>query len=834
MARLENLVRDLRLSLRSLAASPVFALVAVVSLGVGIGAGTCVFSLVNAILLRPLPVPSSQELRVLQWSASNVRIPSYDGSSISLEGGGWSSAESVSHPAFLALRSQGATQADVFGFCPLHEAAVTAGGQPLVADGMLVSDNFFSGLQLRPQIGRLLQPGEDYGGGAMNVVIGYGWWQRYFDLDPGVIGRTVALNGVAFTIVGVLAPAFTGIEPGRRCDFYVPLSASSPFLYTAISADWHWFVRVMARLRPGAGDARLAAMLGTAFAAQTGAVVKGPKFQVEPGGAGLGYDREAYRRPLLLMLAVVGLVLLAASANLAGLLLARGTTRWHEMAVRAALGGGTWRLFQQSLTDSLAISLLGGGLGVLLATWGRAPLADLLARRAGALRYEFSLDPMVLAFSLAITVTAAVLAGLVPAWRACRADPVDALRSRGTIGNPRLRTGRLLVVVQVSLSVLVLAGAGLFVRTLVNLSRIDAGFDLQRLLVATVNIRGGADAHAEPARFYDRLQVEVARIPGVEAATIIEFPLLGPGGSSGSFSRFVDGPAPESPAMMQVRRLRVGETFFKTMGIPIVRGRELQPTDSAEAAKVVIVNESFVRSYQRDRDAVGLAFRMWEADWRIVGVCRDAKYSDIKEAVPPTAYFPYKQMFYSRFRDTHLRGASIAARTTLPPLALSAAVRQAVARVDPGVAVTAVTTQEDVRDRSIGRERLVAVLCSGLAGVALMLSWIGLFSLMAYNVGRRTGEIGIRMALGADRPDITRPILREALLLSGAGVALGVPLCLVFTRLVRNQLFGVTPGDPVSIGLAAIGLLVTAAASAWVPARRAQRVEPSDALRHDA
>jgi predicted permease len=831
MTWFENILRDARLALRSLRAAPWFTGIAVTSLAIGIGAAVCVFSLANAIFLQSLPVPRPQDLRVLHWSANDVRMRSFDGAS-RVEGGRWTAAEAVSHPAFLSLRAQAASDADIFGFYPLRDAAVTAGSQALIADGMMVSENLLSGLQVKPRVGRLLRPGEDYAGGAMHAVIGHTLWQRLFNLDPRIVGRSVTLNGTVFTIVGVLEPGFTGIEPGRPCEFYVPMSAACPFLYTSLSGDWHWFVRLMARLEPRASETRLAATLAATFAGQAGPTLKRPTFQIEPGAAGLAYDRDNYRRPLFVMLAVASLVLLAACANVAGLLVARGSARSQELAVRAALGGTRRRLFQQSIIDSLLIALLGGGLGVILAMWGKAPLADLLAGQAGGLRYDVSLDPVVLTFSLAVTLAAALLAGLIPAARACRPDPIEALRTRTAASSPRLRAGRLLVVAQVCLSLLLVTSAGLFVRTLLNLTRVDPGFRLDHMLLVSLNIRGGATATADPAAFYDRLQTEVARLPGVVNAAIVEFPLLGPGGSSGGFSAFTNTPAAGSTEM-SVRRLRVGETFFATMEIPIVEGRALQASDSGEMPKAVVVNEAFVHSYLRDRNAIGLAFRMWEAEWRIVGVCRDAKYGDIRERVSPTAYFPYKQMFYSRFRATHLRGASIAVRTALAPLALSEAVRKAVARVDPGVGITAVTTQEHIRDRSIARERLVAVLCAALAGVALLLSWVGLFALTAYTVGRRTGEIGIRMALGATLADITRPIVGEALLLAAAGVAIGLPVSVALARLATSQLFGVSPGDPLSITLAAATILATTAAAAWIPARRAQRIEPTTALRRD-
>ena len=831
MAFIENLLRDAQLATRSLARSPGFAAVAILSLAIGVGAGTAVFSVVQAVLLRSLPVPNPGELRILQWEDRDVRMTSFDGPA-KQDGHRWTAAESVSHPAFVALRAQGAGEADVFGFYPLRDAPVVAAGQAFVGSGAMVSSNFFSALQVRPRMGRLLGAAEDYEGGRMNVVIAHEVWQRHFGLDPGVIGRSVALNGKPFTIVGVLEPGFTGVTPGTSCDFYVPMSGVSPFLYTSITADWHWFVRVMARLRPGGTDQRLAAALDVAFAGQTTGVLKQPRILVEPGHAGLANDRDRYRSPLLLMLSAVGLVLLVACANLAGLLLARGAARRREVAVRAALGAGRWRLFQQSLAESLVIALGGGGLGVLLAVWVQPALVRLLAVDADGLRYDFSLNLTVLAFSLAVSLAAALLAGMVPSLRFSRAVPMDALRGRGSLVGLRLRTGRVLVIAQICLSLVVLTSAALFVRSLANLASVDAGFRLDRLLLVSLNLRGAEKANANPAEFYERALAAVADVPGVTASTLVEFPLLGPGGSSGSFNSFVGAP-PAPGGMMQVRRLRVSETFFSAMGVAILRGRSLSAADSADTAKSVVVNESFVRNYLPDRDPIGMAIPMWEATWTIVGVCRDAKYGNIKEVVPPTAYFPYRQMFYSRFARTHLRAASLAARTSLSPMALASEVRRAVASVDPGVAVTLLTTQEEVRDRSIARERLLAVFGGGLAGVALLLSCIGLFGLMAYSVSRRTAEIGIRMALGATRPAVVRPILQEALLLAAIGAAVGLPLSIALTRLVTSQLFGVTPGDPASMALAVAAVLVAAAGAAWIPAWRAQRIQPTEALRCD-
>ncbi len=560
--------------------------------------------------------------------------------------------------------------------------------------------------------------------------------------------------------------------------------------------------------------------------------MKEPWILVKHGRGGVGYDRSSYRKPLLLMLGVVGLVTLVACANLAGLSLARGASREHEVAVCAALGAGRWQLIRQTLTESLLIASFGGVLGLALAIWGRSAIARLLVGPANELHYDVSLDLTVLGFTSAAALIVGLLSGLLPALRASRVNPVGGLKNRGTLGVPRLKTGKILVSTQICLSLLLLSAAGLYLRTLVNLTRIDAGFNVERLLLVRLNIHAGRYANAHPAQFYERLQNSVVGLPGVQAATLIEFPLLANLGSTGSFSEFSGGSV-NPPAKMQTRRLTVSETFFTTMGIPILQGRGLKATDTGDASKVVVVNESFVRNYLPNENPIGLKFRVWSADWRIVGVCRDAKYGNIKEPVQPTTYIPLRQRFYDKFRDTHLRNACIAVRTAQPPLVLSAAVRKAVAQIDPGVAVTKITTQEDMRDQGISPERLLATLCCALGGLALFLACIGLYGLMAYNVARRTSEIGIRMALGATRQDIACHVLHEAVLLTLAGVAVGVPVALALSRLIKSQLYDVEPNDPFTLVAAVFMMLLVAVLAAWIPARRAAKIDPMDALRYE-
>jgi len=826
-----TLLQDLRYGLRMLAKNTGFTAVAVLSLALGIGAGTAVFSLVNAILLRSLPVPNPQELRVIRWTGDYVHMTSLN-EPLATTSGSRMSAHSVTHPAFLNLREQGAALANIFGFQPLQDITARAKSEAFTTRGMMVSDNFFSGLGVHPFMGRLLNAEEDFKGSATSVVITYDWWERHLALDPGVLGQTVVLDGTGFTVVGVLPPEFSGVVPGDPSEFYVPMAAQSQFLYRPITESYHWFVRLMARLRPGVSDTQLRATLDVAFAREAGAIMKDPRILMEPGRGGLAIDRNNYRKPLLLMLGVVGLVMLVACANLAGLSLARGATREHELAVRAAIGAGRWRLVRQSLTESLVLASLGGGFGVLVAMWGKTAISRLLAGSADGLHYDLSLDLTVLSFSLATALVTGLLSGLLPALRAGRVDPLGGLKSHGALSAPRLRAGKVLVAAQVCLSLLLLTGAGLYLRTLVNLTHIDAGFNTESLLLFQLNPGGaGYDDVARRTTFYAQVQDSLSAIPGVRGATFLGYPLLNNTGWSGWFflpDRFAD-----YREGMQSYRLTVGETFFATMGIPVLQGRGLSAADAEGAPEVVVVNETFAREYSPDRNPVGRTVHILMYDWRIVGVCRDAKYLNVKEAAPPTVYFPFRQISYMPSMRNNYRNAYFALRTALPPMALTTAARKAVAAIDPNVPLANITTQDAVRDRNINQERLLATLCGALAGLALLLSCIGLYGLMAYHVARRTREFAIRMALGASRRNIADPILREALLLAALGVAIGVPVALTLARFIKSQLYGVAPTDPVTLIGAGVLLIAVAVLAAWIPARRAAKVDPMAALRHE-
>lgn len=836
---IEDLLRDVRHAVRQLAKSPVFTAVAVLSLALGIGANTAVFSLVNGILLCSLPVPNPQELRVIQWSGVEPKICSMTGSFNIIGGGAGSSSgamtfgagpgqralvDSFTYPLFRNLREQGTAQVDVFGYTDLNDVTVRARQEPFIAAGLLVSDNFFTGLGVRCRLGRLFMAGDDNPGTGPIVVISYKWWEQHFALDPGVLGQTVSLNGRAFTIVGVLPREFRGVGLADSKEFFVPLSAQPLLL-----ADWsttspdQWWIHLMGRVRPGVSSAQIQKVLDTLFAAQVKQVMTAPRVEITDGRAGPAHDQSFYRQPLMILLGVVGVVILVACANLAGLSLARSIARQHEFAVRAALGSGRWRLMRQSLVESLLLALGGGAVGLLLAFWGRTVISRLLAGSADGLGYDLSLDSAVLGFTAALSLGTALLSGLLPAWRAGRADPAFGLKSRTALGAPHLRMGRVLVAAQIALSVLLLAGGGLYVRTLVNLVRINPGFAIENLLLFQL-VPDSAGLHGPAATgFYERVQESLARIPGARGATLTQYKLLAGMMSGGSFFTLPSHPELAGDKAPQAHSLAVGETFFATMGIPVLLGRGLTAADTQGAPRVAVVNQTFVHNYFPNDLPVGRTLKVDHDEWQIVGVCGDAKYTDVRGDVPATVYFSYRQSGTS--------SAYFAVRTALPPLALVPAVRKAVAAIDANVPLSDITTQAAVRDRRISQEWMFATLVSALAGIALLLACIGLYGLTAYNVVGRTAEFGVRMALGATNRDIVWPIIREALLMVGAGLAIGIPCALTLARVVESHLYGIAPHDPTTFVAGTVLLLAVALVAAGLPARRATKVDPIIALR---
>lgn len=810
-------MNDLKFAFRQLLKNPGFTAVSVLTLALAIGAGTSVFSLFNAILLRSLPVPNPEELRVLQWSGSETRVPSLVGHSVNE--GGRQVAECVAEPVFRGLRAGAAEVADVFAFAPVEDFAVRVNGEAITAEGAIVSDNFFSGLGLKPLLGQVFAPDDLSPEAAHGIVLSADWWLRHFAGNPVAIGQTVILSDQTFTVLGVLPPGFRGVRPGVPTEFYVLNVAGSPLVDrpASVNQDRHWWLRLMARVRPGVDDARLQSVFSGVFAREAGEFMKDARILVEPGRDGVTLDRDSYRKPLRYMLGVVGLVLLVACANLAGLMLARNAARQHELAVRVALGASHWRCMRQSLTESLALSVLGGGLGLLLALWGRTLMGNLLVGSPTGVQFEPSLDLPVLGAALLMVIATALLTGILPALFAGGVDPNGALRERSSLGTSRLRSGKVLVVAQISLSLVLLSAAGLYVRTVVNLDRIDVGFDTGHLLLFQLRPADTGYRGAALVEFYERVLGTLGFLPGVKDAALIHYPLLGNQSSQGGFT--LSGRPEAQPGELETHRLLVSENFFATLGIPLLRGEVWRRGETNS----VVVNEAFVRKFTPTQEPIGQTLSLWGRTWRITGVCRDIKHQNIREGSPPTTYFS--------FQGRVPPATSFVVRTKVPPLELVTSVRNAVARVDPAVPVASITTQEQVRDGTISQERLFAKFGGSLGVLAVLLSCLGLYGLMAYTVTRRQGEFAIRMAIGAQRGDVARSVLREALALTLLGCALGIPTVLAVTRMFKSQLFGVAPHDPLTVGAVVTALATVALVSAWLPARRATHVDPMTAFR---
>jgi len=818
--------QDVRYGVRTLAKSPGFAAVAVISLALAIGANTAVFGLYNSLMLKPLPVPSPGQLRVLTWRG-DIRTP-VTHCRVFLLPTGETSGNVVSYPFYRTLRENTAAVADLFAFSEFSlfdPLTVGVGTETFTAPGLIVSGNFFEGLGLRAYAGRTIAPDDDRLEAEPVAVISHAAWQRYFKGDLQAIGQTVFLNRHGFTIIGVLPQGFLGPVGGHRGDFYVPMSAQALVRPDCpLAASSPWWVQVMARLSPGANEEQLATMVNGLFTQAVAAEGlrgsdKPVRMVVEDGSGGPREPRQSLTKSLPILMGIVGIVLLAACANLASLLLARGASRQQEMAVRAALGAGRGRLVRQCLTESLLVSLAGAVGGLLLATWGRRVLLTMFW--PSQVTVDLRNDVRVVGFTTIICVGSAVLFGLLPALRSSRIQPAAFLKERASGGLSRIRVGRCMVAIQTALSLLLLVGAGLFVRTVVNLYRVETGFDTDRLLVFKLDGRKTGLEGRRLVDCYEQIRASIAGLPGVRAVTNSNILLL---------SRWMNN----SQARIQGRSqgegfpilgLSVSDSFLSTMGIPLLLGRDLSPADDGAARKVILVNQTLARRVFPDESPVGKVLTINESDYEIVGVFSDIRYADLKRSVEPTVFYSYRQtdgqsprMFYE-------------VRTAADPLALAPAIRNIVSGVDRNLPMMDVKTQAIQLDESIAQERSFAMLASGLALMAVLLSCIGLYGLMAHSVSSRTGEIGIRMALGASPRNVAWPILRSAFTTGVVGVTIGLPAVVAGARIVRGYLFGVEPYDPATVAAAIVLLLAIAVLAAWIPARRAMRIDPMAALR---
>src|SRR6266498_1482055 len=824
----DEMFQDLRYGARMLLKNKMFTLVAALSLALGIGANTAIFSLINAMMLRTLPVKDAQELAV--FSVVRAQGPDY----------------LLNYPLYEMIRDRNQSFTGVIVTGNVGRARVMAsepgsGGAVEPAQKQEVSGNFFSVLGVGAVVGRTLTEADDNSATAEPAaVISYGFWQRRFGLDPGVVGRRITVNNTAFTIVGVAPPGFFGIEVGTQPELWTPIKAlNNP----SLAQNTAWTIQVMGRLRPGVSMAQAQAEMDVIFRQQLEEIAGArgsswtpaqlqrhfeSRIRLEAGSAGWTDMRQKFQRPLLILMITVALTLLIACVNIANLLLARAASRRKEIAVRLALGAGRFRLVRQLLTESVLLAMAGGALGLLFALWGRDLLLKLRFSGQEMSFLQTGLNGRALAFTFAVSVLTGLSFGLAPAWRATRVDLTPALKDTGRIsfGHSRSWVGRSVVVAQMALSLLLLIGAGLFLRTLNNLQHVAPGFNTQNLLLFRVDPRLSGYQGERLTQLYQRMFDRIEAVPGVRSVTFSRHPLLA--GSSGRRGFYLAGQNADrnNPRTANIHFVRAN--FFETMEIPVQLGRSLSQRDAAAAPSVVVINQTLARRFFPDENPLGkrIRFNPDRPDYvEIVGVAQDAKYTSLRDEIPPTIYVPWLQILPG------LGQMNFEVRTAGEPTSFLAAIRQAVREVDGNLPLFDVKTQVEQVSQSLAQERLFAALLSFFGALALALAALGLYGVLAHSVAQRTKEIGVRMALGAEARHVLRLVIGQGMLLVCVGIAAGLILAYWLAKWLSGWLYDVGAADPLTYGAIALLLAVVALLACWIPARRATKVDPMVALR---
>ena len=831
---MQSLWQDLRYSIRTSRKNLGFTIVAAVTLALGIGANTAIFQLLDAVRLKALPVKNPQEL-------AEVKIADMTGARGNFNS--WN--PSVTNFIWEQIRDRQEAFSGIFAWSP-DSFNLSTGGEVRAAQALWVSGDFFATLDVKPVLGRVFTSTDDQRGcGAAGAVISYSFWQREFGGNPNVIGKTLSLDYQPVEIIGVTQPGFFGLEIGKSFDVAMPICAEAAIrgANNRLDADTTWWLTVMGRLKPGwtlemaTGELQaispgiFKATLPPKYPAVSVQNYLGFKLEATPAGTGISQLREAYTQPLWLLLAIAGLVLLIACANLANLMLARASSREREIAIRLALGASRLRLIRQLLTESLLLAAIGAALGVFLAQELSAFLVSYISTQGDPLFVALQTDWRVLGFTVGLSVLTCILFGLMPALRATRIAPVEAMKAGGravTASRERFSLRRALVVLQVALSLVRVVGALLFSRSLGKLLTVDPGLRQDGVLVTRLDLSRLKLPAERRLPFKEEMTERLRAIPGVDAAASVN--VLPLSGSAWGNNVWLDGADSKQVTNSAFNRVSAG--YFQTMEIPLLAGRDFDSRDSVSSPKVAIVSESFARQVTGGTNPVGQRF--WvestpsspETLYEIVGLVKDTKYQDIHEDFGPVAYFPWAQASRQGLFD------QLVLRSNMPMAGLLAAIKRTVGEVSPEIGLNFQVYRSRILE-SLLRERLMATLAGFFGVLALVLACIGLYGILAYNVAGRTNEIGLRMALGAARRDVIWMVLREALLLTLIGVLIGAPLAVGAGRLVSSLLFGLTPSDPLSIGLAAIVMIAVAALASYIPARRAARVDPMVALRYE-
>jgi predicted permease len=824
MSFIESLIQDVGYAVRLLRRSPVFTAAVTLSLALGIGANTAIFSLIDAVMWRTLPVKDPGGLVLLTHSRGS-----------SFQGG-------FTYQQYRIMRQQqGRGFTELAAWSPVRLNVSVDGNVEPTTDGQLVSGNYFSLLGVNPIAGRAISAEDDVvPNGHPVAMISYGYWKRRFGLAPSVIGRDLAISGTRFTVIGVTPPEFFGVQVGTSPSLFLPVMMQptampdsenlldQPILYSM-------WLQIVTRLAPGATAAQAVAETEPIYNQEVpsrskfdGSRLPPERLALEDAATGISGLRRQFSQPLFILMGIVGIVLVIACANTANLLLARSASRSGEFGVRLALGAGRARLIRQLLVESIVLALAGGICGVILAIVATRLLIAFMSAGQTPIVLELNPDARMLAFTAAVSVLTGILFGLTPALRATRIDLTPSLKTLGRSVRGGLWSGKILCVTQVALSLVLLIGAGLFVRSLQKLNGQDSGVDRDRILIVRVEPRGSDQRNIEGTtprldRTYRDLMTRVSAIGGVRSCSLAQFT---PTTLRGNMVPFTLPSGAEQRGLVPM----IYPHFFETMGIGLVSGRDFNDADlSPQSPLVAIVNETFARQAFADAPAVGQHLKQRNDLIEIVGVVRDSRYTSVREDPPPTMYQTFLQTRTGRGQ------MALYVRTSTTLSAVLPQVRQAVQDIDRNLPLFDIHTLTQEMGAVLIRDRLIATLSTAFSGLALILACVGLYGLLAFSVVQRRAEMGIRMALGANRGDVIWTVMREALLLVAAGLVIGVPVALVLGRLASNRisglLFGLQSTDPITIAVATLLLALIAAGAAYMPARRASRVDPMVALR---
>jgi len=814
-----------------------FTTIAVLSLALGIGANTAIFSLIDALMLRALPVFEPERLVLFGNAKSSGIQIGFPDSSIDL----------FSYPTYREIRERTQSFSDiaaVHSFPSRVHGVVHAGGSTGELEqvkAQMVSGTYFSVLGVNAHLGRVLTANDDITpGGHPVVVASHSWWQRRFASNPSVIGSTVSIDKTTYTIIGVAPRDFFGTTVGDSPDIWVPLSMEEqlPPGFKGLTNRMFQSLYLIGRLKPGTSVEQAGAETNLLFKQvlqeYSGAQpsekrlqdIQQARIELTPAGRGLSELRREFSLPLKILMIVVGVVLLIACANIANLLMARAAARVQEFTIRVALGASAARIGRQLLTESLLLALVGGAAGVLLGSWGSSALVSMVSTGPQALPLNVEPDLRVLLFTVVLSILSAVVFGTAPAIRASRVELNASLKSNRASSSAITKSllGKTLLVSQVALSLLLLVGAGLFVRTLVNLQRVDAGFNQEQVLLFQIDTDAiGYKQDSRLVQLYRDVEARVSSIPGVRAASFSMF-AFNQGGWNAPASTRADS---SSAGTVQIGNNSVGPDFFEAMGLPLLAGRGFGAQDTESSPKVAVISEAMARRMFPNSSPLGKRFGMGgpehSEDIEIIGVVKDAKYGNLMEEPRPMAYYPYSQsiIFLSNL-EVSFSGE---------PGAITAETRRAIKDVHRDLPIVDAVRMSEHVGRSLVQQKLIARLSSFFGVLALLLACIGLFGIMSYSVTKRTNEIGIRMALGAGRADVMRLVLREGMTPVIIGVAIGLPAAIMGARLIATLLFGLQPSDPLTISVATVLLIGVAALAGYLPARKASRVDPMTALR---